>query len=371
MKNNSLMTALVILGMTLLTACSGSQKVAASLPEVIRDVQVVTIQEQTAPDIFTAVGTVRALRSAPLAAQVMGNITAVNVREGDTVRPGQVLVAIDDMQPKANVDQAQAALSAAEHEVAAAESDLALAQSTFKRMQTLYDKKSLSAQEYDEVRSRLQSAQARRDTAVAGKARAAAALENARTVLDFTRVKAPFAGIVTDRRVDPGALAAPGLPLLAVEGGGQFRLEASVDERDLKYVHLGEKIGVTLDAFDGQPLSGRVAELVPAGDPASRTFTVKVDLPADKRIRSGMFGRAAFARGERKVVLLPASAITDRGQLQSVYVVGENKIAASRYVTLGAPQANSREVLSGVSAGEVVISNPGGRDLAGKKIEVR
>lgn len=371
MKMKMVLSIIVPAALAGLTACSSNREVTAGPPETVRNVQVITLQEQTVPDAFDAVGTVHASRTAPLAAQVMGVITAVNVREGDAVKQGQVLATIDDVQPRAAVEQSQAALSASDHELAAAESELALAQSTFNRMQTLYDKKSLSPQEYDEAHTRLQSAAARRDTARAGRAQAAAALDQARTHLDYSRVRSPFNGVVTDRRVDPGSLASPGMPLLTVEASGQFRLEATVDERDLKYVRAGQSVPVELDAFGAQPFNGKVAQIVPAADPASRSFTVKIDLPANKNLRSGVFGRAAFARGARQAVLIPQSAVTERGQLQTVYVVGESNIAMLRYVTLGAVQQDRREVLSGLNAGETVVASAGGRDLAGKRIEVR
>ncbi|HET7872344.1 MAG TPA: efflux RND transporter periplasmic adaptor subunit [Terriglobales bacterium] len=354
-----------------LAACSSAREVKAGVPETVPDVQTVKLQAQTIPDTFPAVGTVHASRTAPLSSQLMGAVTAVNVHEGDSVKQGQVLAAIDDMQPRAGVEQARAALSAVEHELAAAESDLVLAQSTFNRLQTLYSKKSLSQQEYDEGHARLQSAEARRDTARAARTQAAAALDQARTHLGYTQVRSPFDGVVTERRVDPGALASPGMPLLTVEAGGYYRLEAAVDERDLQYVHLGQAVPVSLDSLGGQTLQGKVAQIVPAADPTSRSFTVKIDLPAEKNLRSGIFGRAAFARGTRQGVLLPQSAVTERGQLQTVYVVGENQIAMLRYVTLGAAQPDGREVLSGLNAGEIVVAAPGGRDFAGKRIEVR
>jgi RND family efflux transporter MFP subunit len=301
----------------------------------------------------------------------MGTVTSVNVREGDAVKHGQVLATMDDAQPRAATAQSQAALSAAEHELAAAESELALAQTTFNRLETLYAKKSLSQQEYDEGHARVQSAEARRDTARAARVQAGAALEQARTRLDYTRVRAPFDGVVTERRIDPGALASPGMPLLTVEAGGQYRLEAGVDERDLQFVHIGQVVPVSLDSLGTQALTGKVAQIVPAADPASRSFTVKVDLPANKNLRSGIFGRAAFARGTRQAALIPQAAVTERGQMQTVYVVGENSIAMLRYVTLGAAQQDRREVLSGLNPGETVVAAPAGRDLAGKRIEVR
>jgi RND family efflux transporter MFP subunit len=351
--------------------CSASREVTARTPETVRGLELIKLQEQTVPDAFPAVGTVHASRTSPLSSQVMGTITTVSAREGDQVKRGQVLVTVDDAQPRAAVEQAQAALSAADHELSAADSELALSQSTFNRLQILYGKKSLSAQEYDEGRTRLQSSEARRDTARAARAQSAAALEQARTHLDYTRIRAPFDGVVTERRVDPGALASPGTPLLTVEAGGQYRLEAAVDERDLSLVHLGEVVPVTLDALGDTELKGRVAQIVPAADPASRSFTVKIDLPANKNLRSGIFGRTAFARGTRQAVLVPPSAVAEHGQLQTVYVVSENGIATLRYVTLGLPRVNGREVLSGLSAGETVVAAPAGGDLAGKRIEVR
>jgi len=371
MKANFLLSMLLSALVSGISACVGGREATARPPETVRGLELIKLKEQIVPDTFAAVGTVHAVRAAPLSSQVMGSITAVNAREGDAVKHGQVLATIDDAQPRAAVEQAKAALSAAEHELAAAESELSLAQTTFSRLQTLYDKKSLSQQEYDEGHTRLQSAEARRDTARAARAQSAAAAEQARTHLDYTRVRAPFDGVVTERRVDPGALASPGMPLLTVEAGGQYRLEVGVDERDLSYVHMGVAVPVTIDALGAQTLNGKVAQIVPAADPASRSFTVKIDLPANRNLRSGIFGRAAFARGTRQAVFIPQSAVTEHGQLQTVYVVGDNGIAALRYVTLGPEQLQGREVLSGLSAGETVVAAPAARDLAGKRIEVQ
>lgn len=371
MKATMISSISISLALVGLTACSGARETPAAVPEVVRGLEVVKLQEQTVPDTFAAIGTVHASRTAPLSSQMMGAITAVAVHEGDTVKKGQLLITIDDAQPRASLEQAQAAVSAAEHELSAAESDLSLTQTTFNRMQTLYDKKSLSAQEYDEIRGRLQSSTARRDTARAGRSQAAAALEQARTRADYARVRAPFDGVITERRVDPGALAAPGMPLLTLEAAGPYRLEVGVDERDLRYVRLGQAVAVSFDAMDGAPMNGKVTQIVPAADPASRSFTVKIDLRSNKNLRSGIFGRAAFVRGTRQAVLIPPSAVTERGQLQVVYVVGEDHLAVLRYVTLGNPQAQGREVLSGLNAGETVVAAPGGRELAGKRIEVR
>ena len=156
-------------------------------------------------------------------------------------------------------------MSAAEQEVAAPDSDLTLAQSTLNRYQNLYDKKSVSPQEFDEVKARYQAALAHRDMTRAGQAQAKAALAQARTSFSYTRILAPFDGVVTEKKADPGTLASPGLPIFTVEGMGRYRSEAAVNENDLQYVRMGEQAPVVVDALDNTELRGKVVQIVPAG----------------------------------------------------------------------------------------------------------
>jgi RND family efflux transporter MFP subunit len=331
----------------------------------------VSAQATNIPDVVEAVGTLRAAETSQLAAQMMGNIVEIRVREGDHVQRGQVLALIDDAQPRAALDRATAADLAAQHEISASESDFAFAEATFKRYQTLYDKKSVSPQEFDEIKARYQAAQARREMARAGQAQAQAALQQARTALSYTHIVAPFDGLVTEKKADVGALASPGLPIFTVEDLRRYRLEATVNETDLRYVRQGQQVSVAIDALGDRELKGKVLEIVPAADPASRSFLVKVELPSDPALRSGFFGRAQFTRGERTALLIPRTAIVERGQLQGIYVVDQNRIAGLRYITLGKPSAQQVEVLAGLQAGEMLIGDPGSRELSGKKIEPR
>jgi RND family efflux transporter MFP subunit len=362
---------LLLAALALLSGCSAERKVAASAPETISGLHLLQVRPMPIADVLLATGTVRSWRTAPLSAQLMANVVNVKVREGDFVRRGQALVTMDASQFRAATDRGSAALHAAEHEIASAQSDLDLAKANFNRLEYLYNKEIISAREHDDAKAKLESATARLDLARANREQAVAALNQDTILLGYTSVVAPFDGIVTERRVDPGALATPGLPLLTVEEAGHYRLEVTVDERDLKYVRQGETILVSFDAFDGAPLSAKVVQMVPAADPASRSFVVKLDLPAHPRLRSGLFGRASFQRGQRQAIAVPAAAVFERGQLQSVYVLGANNIVMLRYVTLGSRVDGQLEVLSGLSAGEAVVADPVGRELAGKRIEVR
>jgi multidrug efflux pump subunit AcrA (membrane-fusion protein) len=144
-----------------------------------------------------------------------------------------------------------------------------------------------------------------------------------------------------------------------------------VDESELRQVRLGQASPVTIDALGNVQLSGKVVQIVPAADPASRSFLVKVGLPADARLRSGLFGRARFPRGERSVLLIPRASLVERGQLQGIYVLDANQIAGLRYVTLGKSTGETFEVLSGLQDGEKLVAAPGNRELGGKRISIR
>jgi multidrug efflux pump subunit AcrA (membrane-fusion protein) len=161
------------------------------------------------------------------------------------------------------------------------------------------------------------------------------------------------------------------MPIFTVEDLRRYRLEAAVNESDLQYVHQGQQVSVSIDALGDRKLKGKVIQIVPAADPGSRSFLVKVELPSDSALRSGLFGRAQFTRGERMALLIPHTAIVERGQLQGIYVLDQNRIAGLRYITLGKPSTQQVEVLAGLQSGEMLVSDPCSQELSGKKIEAR
>jgi RND family efflux transporter MFP subunit len=371
---NSIFSRLVPLAVVLagaLTGCSSERQPVAAAPETVHNITVLPVQRADVPDLLEAVGTVRAAQTSQLASQMAGNIVEIRVHEGDRVRRGQALAVIDDAQPRAALDRATAAESAAGQELAASDSDLALAQSTLKRYQNLYDKKSVSPQEFDEVKARYQAAVARRDMTQAGQAQAKAALAQARTSFSYTRIVAPFDGVITEKKADPGTFASPGFSIFTVEALGHYRLEATVNENDLPFIRMGQQVPVVVDALQNPELKGKVMQIVPAADPGSRSFMVKVELPADAQLRSGLFGRAQFSRGQRSSFVIPRTAVVERGQLQGVYVLDQNKIAGLRYVTLGKSSGPGVEVFAGLQEGERFVAQPGALDLNGKRIEAQ
>jgi RND family efflux transporter MFP subunit len=380
MKNKSLWLILVALW---LAGCSESPREVTSSKTPPVAVSVVTVAEQQWPSIYRATGTVRARTSAVIAAKLLGYVREVKVQAGDRVREGQLLITLDARDLDVNSRRAEAALDEvrsstpeADSAAAGAKANLDLAQTTFNRMQELWNKKSISNQEFDEAGAKVKAAQAAYDMARARRAQLDAqaarvqqevrATEVARS---YAEISAPFAGVVTAKSVDPGALAVPSAPLLTIEREGAYRLEASVEESLLSAIRVGQPVSVTLDGVD-RTIEARVSEIVPTVDAASRSYTVKIDLPAVPALRSGVFGHASFSLGSRSPLTVPVSAVTERGQLQSV-VVAENGVAHTRLITMGQKNKDQVEVLSGLTAGENVIVPvpPGLSD--GAAVEIR
>jgi HlyD family secretion protein len=436
-------------------------------------VYVQTVTPSASPVMLEAVGVVRPEEEAGVAARIMGRVQRVLVHEGDRVRRGQPLVLLEAQdldaaiaQAEANrhaadmayanaqtaarleamlsptriaaaasrLREAEAAHSAAnarlalalagprqqEREqaalaVAQAQSNLSLAESELRRMSTLYRDDAISAQQYDQYKTRYAVAQAQYDTARQAQAiteegsraeeiqaarenarQAQAAVDEARAALDqahaaamqvemrrdevrsaaaqqaqtaaalrladvnrgFAQIDSPCDGVASRRMVDPGAMAAPGTPLLILRSGA-IRLEAIVPESALAAVRNDATVPMALPALSRRILSGRVAEIAPQGDARSHTFVVKIDLPAGCGARPGMFGKARFQTGTERRLLIPASALIEREGLRYLMVVGADAIARLRLVTVGDAADGRVPVLSGLNAGErIVLSDP-------------
>ena len=329
-------------------------------------VTVAAVRMTEVADTFEVGGVVEARTTATLMARVAAPVRDVHVSPGDGVRSGQVLIVLDGRDLAAQARRARAAGMAADQDVLTAEFErqaadaaLVLARATHARIAGLHAKRSATAQELDDVTGALRAAESRAASAVARARSAAAGVEGARaaseaadTTETFSRIAAPFDGIVTEKMVEPGNMAAPGTPLMRVEDPLGFRLEVRVDESRIGQIAPGMTVPVALDAgADGVPrmVSGTVTEIGRAVDADTRAFLVKIALPAERGLRSGMFGRAHFSTRLRHALTVPADAVVHRGQMTSVFVV-EKGVARLRLVSV-----SGTEVLAGLSDGEVVI----------------
>ena len=367
-----------------LTGCGEGPQAKRATPEPRAvGVTTVSVATETWPSLYEATGTVRARISTPISAKLMGYVREVKVQVGDRVREGQLLVTLDardldvsSRRAEAARESVRSAMPEADSAVAVAKANLDLAQVTFGRMQDLWQKKSISNQEFDEAVAKLKAAQASYEMSRARRLQLNARLaevvqevSSTEVTRSYANVVAPFAGVVIARSIEPGSLAMPGSALMTIERAGALRFEASVEESRLGTIHIGQPVSVRFDSLN-RTIEARVSEVSPAVDASSRTYTVKIDLPNIESLRSGVFGRATFPSGSRSILAIPADAVAESGQLQSVIVVDGGR-AHTRLITVGQEMKGRLEVLSGLNAGDRLIF-PVPRDLAdGARVEVR
>ena len=346
-------------------------------------VKTVAVEPIEWPTTYEAVGTVRARTTTQIAARMMGYVREMKVNLGDRVASGQLLAVLDSRdleaglhQADAGVYEAKSAIPEADSGIAAARANLDLAEVTFKRMTTLHDQRSISNQEFDEASSRLKLAQAGYEMAAAKRKQLDARIrqaESGQTAAGVTRgyaeLRAPFAGVVVEKRANLGDMASPGMPLLTLEQAGAYQLEVPVEEARMGIVRAGQPVSILLDAFD-QSIAARVTEIGPTVDPGSRTFLAKILLPSSGRIHSGLFGRARFVLGSRKTLAVPSAAVMEIGQVRNV-LVAENQVARARLVSLGETRDGLVEVLSGLSSGDRIITPRPSNVSDGSRIGVR
>ena len=386
MKDHSFRTTLLIIVVTLLLVMAISCSRKQTGETIKASATKASIERVTAgpvDDFYEATGIVRSKTTNALSSKSFGRIVAVQVHEGERVRAGQLLVEIDSRDAVAELQKAQGGVREAENALeevdrniraaeaakAAAEANLTLAGSTHARYQKLLERRSASPQEFDEVATRFKVAEAeverttrmlaslyaRRNQASAKIDQAKSEVAAAHVYASYSRVTSPINGIVTAKQAETGSMAVPGAVLITVEDNSHYRLEASVEESQLHRIKIGAEAGIQVDALGDEELPGRVSEIVPVADAASRSYTVKIDLPPRSTFRSGLYGKARFAREQRHAITIPTKAIIQRGQLTSVLLVDDSGTARFRLISVGKSRGDRTEVLSGLQEGERIV----------------
>ncbi len=353
-------------------------------------------------------GTIAVREEADVAAKIPGRVASVVVDEGDTVRAGQVVVKLEQDDILAQLAQAKAAVQAAEAARGAARAQLTAlrtgartqerkqaenavsqatanfenAQKTYDRMKKLYDMGAISKEQMDLVQMQYEIAKAQYDSAQeqlslvnegpraedieaaehrlqqaeAGVAQARAALELVQVQLANTLIKSPVSGHISRRMIEPGEMAAPGVPLLHVVNNQTAYVEVSIPNVQIGKVKVGTAAEITVDGVPALSLVGRVTEVNPASDPASRSRRVKISIESPPpEVKPGMFARVSLAVERRcGVVVLPRHVVIHKGGHDYV-MVRDGNMGREREVTLGLANQEQVEVTGGLRPGEEVV----------------
>ncbi|OBS09930.1 efflux RND transporter periplasmic adaptor subunit [Acidihalobacter prosperus] len=302
-------------------------------------------------------GSVAAADRVQVASRLMGYVQGLRVHEGQSVRAGALLLTIDPSDVKGGIAQARASLDKAQ-------AALADAAANERRYKALFEQQAVPAQRYQQVHMAYQVAQG-------NVAQARAALKSARAQLHYAEVRAPFAGVVVAKSVSNGQLATPGQPLLTLDGAAHLQVVAQMSDQAFRALRLGQSVTVEVDGLGARPqsVSGTVERLVDASDPMTHTHTVKIALPAGSPAQSGDYARVRVAVGVHRGIVVPASAVHRRGDIDGVFVVDGQGVAYFRMVRLGPPIDGKVEVLAGLVSGDRIVVSAKGRLDNGVRVQ--
>ncbi len=338
-----------------------------------------TVKYEQTPVHFEAVGNLVPRTVTTLASKIMGTITGVNKREGDEVTSSEVVVTIDETDIQADLAALDASLAEIESNKVELEKNLTLASAgrssaeanrnlasvTYERFKKLNESKSISVQDFDKAEAEYKMASSKLNEAIAQfevinskKAQIAAKqkqimanIEKVNTMKKYARMTAPTDGRVTSRLAEVGALASPGMPLMTIEDYKNMQFQAIVPEQIINRVKIGDQVKVIVDVIEDQVFLGDVAEIAPTGDIMTHTFTVKIALKYDSRLKSGMYARGLIFKETVKTIYIPSDFIVKRGQLYLVF----SPDGGFKFIRPGAVYENMTEVLSGLDPGEVIV----------------
>lgn len=307
---------------------AGKLAVAAGKP-LPQDAETYTVVLKDVAPRVDVVGTVTSEENVHLSARISAYVSKVNVRTGAKVKKGQALIELDSRE--------------IQEKLTAAKINLKQSKTEYDRTLNLYKKNAATEQALTAAEHRYSSAQSR--------------VAEINVMLTYTTIKSPLDGIVTERKIEAGDLANPGQVLLTVYDPRKMRLEAPVPVRLIERLSLNQTVDISLDR-PTRPFKGRVSEIVGEVDPSSRTQKVKIRIDNKKGdILPGTYGRVWVREKSHKAVVIPAGAVTMIGQLEMVNVVQNDRVLR-RMVKTGPSYGNLVEILSGLSAGEVILVSP-------------
>lgn len=288
-------------------------------------------------------GVVEAVSQATLSAQTAGRVLELPFDVNDYVEAGQVVVRFTDVEQVSAQRRAEAALNAARANLAEAEAD-------FRRTEELVGRQLLA-------RAALDQARARRDAARAALESARAGLSEAGEQVDYTVIRAPYSGILTERHVDVGEAVQPGQPLVSGLSLNRLRVKVDVPQSDVAAIREHLQAAVLLPG--GRRLQADQVIVFPYADPRTHSFQVRVELPeAETGLQPGMTVKTTFKLGEQRRVMVPVSALVRRSEVTAVYVVGEDNRVSLRQVRLGHQVDDRVEVIAGLAEGERIAADP-------------
>ena len=311
----------------------------ATLPSA--QVRAQIVENKSRPMTDEVVGTVRAKLHATLEAKLSGHIENMPVALGEKVQKGQLIARLYAEEVAARLEQADASLEEADR--------------NWKRISALFEQQSVTRAEYDAAQTRQRIAKG--------------AASEAKAMMGYVEITAPFDGIVAKKWADVGDLAAPGKPLIDIEDPSALQMEADVPDGIAASIKLDSQLGIRVGSADTE-ITGSVSEIAPVADPNSRTFHVKLNLPPTAGLMPGQFARLAVPIGDASTIRVTVAAVIQRGQMELVFVVANGQ-AQLRIIKIGRQIADEYEVVSGLNSGDQVVTEGAAALTDGQPVTIK
>ncbi len=338
---------------------NGDQKTVADNSPAVT-VSVSSITQENSSSFLTTSGKIEAVNSANLSTRMMGYVDKIYVQVGEKVRKGQQLISISNTDLSAKLAQVDAGITEATAAYNNAEKD-------FNRFTALFNENSASQKELDDITANYTMAKARLESAKQMK-------NEVNAQFSYANIRAPFSGTVTNKFINVGDMANPGMPLLEVESPGKFQVLAMVPESEILQIKADADVNVVLKSL-GKTVKGKVLEVSTSSKNTGGQYMVKVMLEkTDATVMSGMYATVQFpteSSESSQAVMLPKDVIVTNGQLTGVYTVSQSNTALLRWLRLGRTIGDKVEVLSGMSSDEQYIVSADGKLYNGAKINIQ
>jgi RND family efflux transporter MFP subunit len=353
------------IGLLIFSSCSSNDKKATHSGTDTAVLVRVSQPSADAQQALTVSGQVEASQTANISTRVMGYITRVNVKVGDRVNKGQLLATISNDDILAKRAQTDAMITEAD-------AGFKNAQKDYDRFTALYKQQSASAKELDNITLQYSSAKARLEAAKQQR-------NEVNATLSYTNLTAPFSGTVTQKMMDAGSMASPGMPLLTIEQSGSYQVSAAVPESEISLVHEGAPATINIDAIH-KVINGKIAQINQSSQNSGGQYIIKIHIPDNEKqgLFAGMYANVAIPVAQAlkttnasKQLIVPVSAIEYKDQLTGLYTIGSNHTALLRWVRLGRTQGDQVEVLSGLAANEQFIVSAEGRLYNGVPVKIK
>lgn len=353
------------IGIVILSSCSSKQKNETATNTDSAIMVTVALPSSAGAQSMNVSGQVEASQSATISTRVMGYITKLDVKIGDHVSKGQLLGTISNDDIKAKRAQADA-------QIAQAETAFKNAQKDYDRFTVLYKQQSASAKEMDNIAMQYSAAKAGLESAKQMRIEANA-------MLSYTRLTAPFEGIITQKNLDAGSMANPGMPILTIERKGSYQVSASVPESAIGQVKQGGTALISISAVN-KTIKGTIAQVNQSSEFTGGQYTIKITIPDDEKagLYAGMYANVvipvkatANTAETNGQVMVPLASIEHKDELTGLYTIGSNNTAMLRWVRLGKVYGDKVEVLSGLAAGEQFIASADGKLFNGEPVKIK